>query len=382
MGKRKRKIIYFLLAVISVSLLMSEGALSPEAAGSSDAYEAVKGNVPDRTVEGRILEWTCRITEDVTEGEFLTKRLGMDLVTRQSVMETLRANWDEGLKYHSSAYSVTHADAASCVNYGGRQYVGRERTGYGYNCTGFVASVLYYANGGGAEDALTKMKEFYRPLSRGGSFTDGTGWYYYMEPEKASEGSDAPEGTKVYFLGETKDSDAMQAALTEAERTGKVREGYILFFWPSDGWDCHFGIYAGKDADGVHQMYHAAGTYHSGVHMNTSIDLTRVTSEGPSYMYVIPLPDAEGDLPWGEPGWQTLEGVRVHFGPDRKMTLGWYEEDWQRFYFDPETGSLALGWQEIEGTRVYFCKDGHLARNCIFGLNIVDEYGVCHEPGE
>ena len=55
------------------------------------------------------VEWKCRITEDVTEGEYLTMLLGMDQVTRQSVMETLRANWDSGLQYHSSAYSTTGA---------------------------------------------------------------------------------------------------------------------------------------------------------------------------------------------------------------------------------------------------------------------------------
>ena len=254
--------------------------------------------------------------------------------------------------------------------------------------------MLYYANGGTEENALEKMKEYYRPLARGGSFTDGTGWYDYLSDEHTvtgnaenSEGNDVSERervqhtfrTNVYYLGETVDSDSMQAALSQAERSGKVREGYILFFWPSTGWDCHFGIYAGKDADGVHQMYHAAGMYHSGVKMSASIDLTRVTSEGPSYMYVIPLPDAEGDHPWGEPGWQTLEGQRVHFYDDRKMTLGWYKENGEMYYLDPETGALTVGWREIEGDRYFFCEDGHMARNCMYGVQILDANGVCRD---
>ena len=322
------------------------------------------------------VEWKCRITEDVTEGEYLTMLLGMDQVTRQSVMETLRTNWDGGLQYHRSAYSTTHDDPASCVNYGSRQYVGRERKDYGYNCTGFVASVLYYANGETEEDALAKMKECFRPLSRGGSFTDGTGWYYYLA-EKQNE----PESgrAKVYYLGEAQDAASMQPMLDAAERSGKVREGYILFFWPSTGWDCHFGIYAGKTADGIHQMYHAAGTYHSGVKMNSSIDLTAVTSEGPSYMYVIPLPDAEGEHPRGEPGWQVLDGQRVHFYPSGKMTLGWYKEDDVWYYMDPETGVLTTGWREIGGNQYYFCKDGSMAENCMYGAQIIDENGVCQE---
>lgn len=316
------------------------------------------------------LEWKCRITGDVTEGEYLTKLLGMGEVTRQSVMETLRANWDEGLFYHGSAYSTTHNDPASCVNFGSRQYMGRERKGYGYNCTGFVASVLYYANGGSTEDALHKMKDLYRPLSRGGSFTDGTGWYYFLENK-----------VKVFYPGEVTDVESIQTVMGAADREGKLREGYILFFWPSTGWDCHFGIYAGKGTDGVYRMYHAAGTLHSGVKMNSSIDLTPVTSEGPSYMYVIPLPDEEGEVPVGEPGWQKTGGKQYHFYRTGKMTFGWFTEKGEWYFFDPATGEMAVGWREVSGKRYYFLENGRMARNCMYGVSILGPDGVLWTPG-
>ena len=131
------------------------------------------------------LEWVQNITEDNADGEYFTKKLGMDRVTRQSVLRTIEENWTEGLMYNLSAYTIDHTNAAECTNNGSEQYAGRVRKNYGYNCTGFVASVLYYANGGSRENALENMNELYMPLKKAGgrgsmrSFTDGTGWYYF-----------------------------------------------------------------------------------------------------------------------------------------------------------------------------------------------------------
>lgn len=409
MRRRTQKIPYLGIGAILLASIPFAGnaAAEAEAASREDAVCVSSMGIEERTVQvsgqvgRRSVDWRLRIDADVEEGEYFTVMLGMDQVTRQSVVETLQANWDLGLQYHAAAYSTTHEDPASCVNYGGHQYVGRERQDYGYNCTGFAASVLYYANGGTEEDALAKMKELYRPLAHGGSFTDGTGWYYYLAEEHdafptevggltekdddASSRVNRPEKrsdhvrVKVNYLGETQDEAAMQIALTEAEKAGKVKAGDVLFFWPSTGWDCHFGIYAGKDGEGVHRMYHAAGMYHRGVKMNASIDLTPVTSEGPSYMYVIPLPDAEEEHPRGEPGWQTLDAQSVYYYNNGKMALGWLKTEGEWYYLDPETGAMTTGWREIGGQKYYFCSDGRMARNCMYGLQIVDADGVCRE---
>ena len=270
--------------------------------------------------------WVRRIEGDVTIGDYLTKNLGMDRVTRQSVILTIRNNWTKGLEYNRSAYAITHEDAASCVNYGTEQYTGRVRKGYGYNCTGFVASVLYYANGGTKDGALANMNQLYDPLKpRSGSFTDGTGWYYFLE---GNEAEGIPK-TLLFDLGEVKDPDAIRTALAKADREGKLREGYILFFWPSTGWDCHFGIYAGKGGDGSYEMYHAAGRgNHNGVRLESSIDRSAVTCEGASYMYVLPLPEQKPGL------------------------------------------------QEIDGKTYFFCRDGRMARYVLFGMYYFDGDGA------
>ncbi len=282
------------------------------------------------------LMWDRRIPEDITDAEYFTRNLGMNLVTRQSVMRTIEDNWNDGLKYGEAAYHVNHADPAGCVNYGSRQYVGRENGNCGYNCTGFAASVLYYANGGSREDALSNMKEIYRPLyTKTVAFSDGTGWYYYIadgyDGRRGKNGETIPK-SKVYYMGEARDPEALQTVLTEAEKKGKLKEGYILYFWPSTGWDCHFGIYAGRDSAGIHQMYHAAGRgNHNGVRLEKPIDLTQATSEGASHVYIIPLPEVE-------PGLQVIDGKKYFFYPD-----------------------------------------GRMERNLLFGMYFYDKNGVCTE---
>ncbi|MBR6173411.1 MAG: hypothetical protein IKQ49_09635 [Eubacterium sp.] len=259
-----------------------------------------------------ILYWTQRISEDQREGEFFTRILGMRNVTRQSVIRTIRENWTEGLKYAESNYSLTHTKADTCINYGDAQYSGRVKTGYGYNCTGFAASVLYYANGGSKENALSEMNSLYLPLKQGRSyrsqtaFTDATGWYYFFAGEQyTSQGKGTAEKTKIYYMGNTTGADSIQEALQKAAGEGKLKKGYLIFFWPSTGYDCHVGFYAGKSREtGLHMMYHAAGKgIHSGIRIREHITLSQVTSEGASYLYIIPLPEEdERDTIWLDEG--------------------------------------------------------------------------------
>ena len=320
-----------------------------------------------------LYSWGLRISQDTTEGECMTENLGMDKVTRQKVIKTIEDNWTEGLKYCESSYSINHQDSAACVNYGNRQYAGREKKGYGYNCTGFVASVLYYANGGSMENAYAEMKELYRPLQkRSGSFTNGTGWYNYVaEGQKAETDSQDTPKTRVYYMGEITDPDSIQSALSAAEQTGRLKTGYILYFWPSTGWDCHLGIYAGRDSNGIHQMYHAAGRgNHNGVRLTEHVVCSQALSEGPSYLYILPLPESPA-------GWQDIDGKRYHFYADGEMTYRWSKEGSKWFYFDPVTGEMAAGLKTIDDRQYYFFKDGRMARYIMLGKLIFDRNGVC-----
>ena len=350
---------------ILIGMMLLTGVSSP-VSFASESLSRDKAAIPSHT-----LNWGRRIDEDITEGDYFTKNLGMERVTRQSVIRTLEENWTSGLKYGEARYWLAHENPPACVNYGSRQYEGRERDGYGFNCTGFIASVLYYANGESREDALTKMKEYYAPLQRRtGSFTDGTGWYSYLaDGQKAEEGASVPK-TRVYYMGEAVDPDSLQEVLTEAEKAGKVKPGYILFFWPSGGWDCHFGIYAGRDGSGVHQMYHAAGRGdHNGVRLTEPIALSRAASEGASYLYIIPLPEAMT-------GWNEVEGRRCHYYENGELTVGWYKEKDNWFYLSPVNGKMTTGLQTIGGKTYYFTGEGYLVRNCLFGMYFHDQNGV------
>ncbi len=337
--------------------------------GTCFAGDRFGDTTPVRKTEVIRYDWTRSISEDSTDGDYFTKNLGMDQVSRQSVIRTIQDNWKDGLRYGEAEYYVNHENAAGCINYGTEQYEGRDHRGYGFNCTGFVASVLYYANGGTREDALSQMNEIYLPLkqarSRGSqrSFTDGTGWYYYLADGKQQvDGSEVVRKSMVYYMGEVKDPDSIQAALTEADRAGKLKEGYLLYFWPTSGWDCHLGIYAGQDGNGVHQMYHAAGRgNHNGVRLTEPVTLSQVSSEGASDLYIVPLPEAMT-------GWQEVDGKKFHYYENGKMTRGWYQENNQWYYFDPVTGEMVRGLREMGENLYYFHHDGKMARYLMLGM--------------
>ena len=207
-GKRKIRITaYMLFSAVFICSFLNTGR--PASAKTVSAEMQM--------LQGRFYSWGQRISADTTDGEYLTENLGMDKVTRQSVIRTIEENWTEGLKYSEASYSVEHQNTASCVNYGNRQYKGHEQKGYGYNCTGFVASVLYYANGGEEKNACSNMKALYEPLQkRTGSFTNGTGWYNYIASGQ-KEGSSGTPRTNVYYMGEVTDPDSLQSALSAAE---------------------------------------------------------------------------------------------------------------------------------------------------------------------
>ena len=54
--------------------------------------------------------------------------------------------------------------------------------------------------------------------------------------------------TWIYYIGKTTDAASIQSQLTAAEKVGKLKGGYLIYFWPQNNSDCHVGIYAGKDA--------------------------------------------------------------------------------------------------------------------------------------
>ena len=54
-------------------------------------------------------------------------------------------------------------------------------------------------------------------------------------------------------------------------------------------------------------------------------------------------------------GWIEIDGQKYYFLPETgTMAAGWTEIDGQKYYFLPETGTMAVGWMEISGQRYYF----------------------------
>ena len=98
--------------------------------------------------------------------------------------------------------------------------------------------------------------------------------------------------------------------------------------------------------------------------------LSQAASEGPSYLHIIPLPEAKT-------GWQETEGMRYHFYADGTMTRRWYKENNNWYYFDPDTGEMATGLRTIDGKRYFFYRDGRMARYVMFGRLVFDGNGVC-----
>ena len=341
---------------------------------------------PEETQSVSAVAWDKEIDGDITDGDYLTKNLGLDKVTRQSVLRTISENWTKGLKYSEAVYTGNIYNAAKSVNYGDRQYIGNEKTDYGYNCSGFVASVLYYANGNSTEDAYSKMEQIYLPFKHGRilqnqkSFADGSGWYYYFKGEqKTSAGLSHVTKTNLYHLGQTTDADSIQAKLEAAEQAGKLKPGYVLYFWPTGKTDCHVGIYAGKNSDGEHLMYHAiggSGREHNGVYIDRDITLSRAINH-PSDLYVIPLPEEEEPPEYAvgwlrfygywyyyseagvrQTGWQKVGDYWYFLQGDGRMQTGWKWSGGKWYYLIPGTGRMATGWRKVSGKWYLFDGNG------------------------
>ena len=364
---------YIFLTLPVFILFLTEGVFGTGscvyAAGSHgpSAVRSVYGT------DGIRLEWDQEITGDIEDGEYLTDNLGMYGVTRRKVLQTVRDNWTKGLRYSSAIYKSAIREGWKCVNYGTRQYSGSEASGYGYNCSGFVASVLYYANGGTREDAYARMSRLYQPLIRGrrtgqqSSFADSSGWYYYFNGQQYN-----PDGTtgqvprtKLYYAGIVKTSADVGTHLDRLEKAGKLKAGYIVYFWPTGYTDCHVGVYAGKTDQGVHMMYHAIGkgTY-KGISIDRDIALTPVIPEFDSYLYILPLPDGTTDEEKADAG-EWINGwwygkdpnyLYLHTASWRKDKKGWWYGDDSGWYAKKK-------WEKIDGRWYYFNEKGYMAEN-------------------
>lgn len=354
--------------------------------------------------ENFTVDWDLEITKDIKDGHLLTENLGMELVTRKSILKVIKENWSKGRRYKDAKYAGAFWDAGRCVNYADKQYAGNAKAGYGYNCSGFVMSVLYYANGGTEKGALSKMESMYLPLKQGRrylnqkSFADSSGWYSYFNgviyPDRDSK-KYIPK-TNLYYLGVVQTADAIQKKLDQAEAAGKVKPGDMVYFWPTGNTDCHVGFYAGKSKKGVHQMYHAVGEgRHLGV-WTPDITLSPVLPVDVSYMYIVPMPDettvqpnswvttASGNkkyynknlkavVGWKkinkkwyffnsagimQTGWVTSKGVKYFLGSDGSLRIGWKKMGDGWCYLDDRTGALSHGWKKIKKKWYLFSPDG------------------------
>ena len=309
------------------------------------------------------VDWALIIKEDITDGDYLSRNLGMYNVTRQRVLRTARENWSSGLKYKDSEYDDDYLNVGTCINYGSEQYSGTEKHGYGYNCSGFVASVLYYANGGPKENALKNMIEYYKPLKQGrtyyaqSSFSDSSGWYYFFNGVQypAPGTSTTVTRTNMYYLGEVNSTEITQEKLNLAERAGKLKEGYLIYYWPVGGTDCHVGVYAGKSTTGEHMMYHAVGRGHYLCGRMGNMEYSAVMPLYVSYLYIIPLPEEPNVSP---NSWHKDDMGRWLYYDESKMPVtGWKEIDGKWYYFDI-SGEMQTGWKWIRGSWYYLKSTG------------------------
>ncbi len=57
-------------------------------------------------------------------------------------------------------------------------------------------------------------------------------------------------------------------------------------------------------------------------------------------------------------GWITTASGKRLAKDNGAIILGWYEEDDNTFYFDPDTGIMATGWYDVDSKTYYFGEDG------------------------
>ena len=319
----------------------------------------------------QVLWWRQDITTNYTGGKYISQLLGLNNLTADKMIETIKKNWKKGLKYSTAQYVGTFWKDGTCVNYGTKQYSGYSYTGYGYNCTGFVASVLYYANGGKKENALAKMDRQFLQLKQGREassqtrFTDGSGWYYFFNGEQHTPEvkQRTIEKTKIYYAGVVSTAQDIQRQLDLQAKKGHLKAGYIIYFWPVGGTDCHLGIYAGKSKKGVHRMYHAFGKgTHMGVSLSSDVALSPVVTDDSSYLYIVPLPDTpvkpEYKSEWVKGKWYNSDGTQT-----RPYTLSWKKNSNGRWVEDTSGWCPKKRWLRINGKWYYFTGQGYCIKS-------------------
>ncbi|MCR5630144.1 hypothetical protein [Eubacterium sp.] len=186
------------------------------------------------------------------------------------------ANWNKGLHYNGAVYhGLNYGNVGTNINYNfatNMQYKYRDKAGYGYNCTGVVTSVMYYAS-----KTEKSIPEFYDRLIEGGSLgkiCNGFVWWNFINKYKV----------KKYCAGRVSNSKDTNKVLNTDKR---IKKGYMIYFSPTvRGGDCHLGFYWGTDSKGNHMMRHSIWR---GFEWSAAFPGARGTYD----LYVIPLSNSK-----------------------------------------------------------------------------------------
>ena len=186
------------------------------------------------------------------------------------------ANWNKGLHYNGAVYhGLNYGNVGTNINYNfatNTQYKYRDKAGYGYNCTGVVTSVMYYAS-----KTEKSIPEFYDRLIEGGSLgkiCNGFVWWNFINKYKV----------KKYCAGRVSNSKDTNKVLNTDKR---IKKGYMIYFSPTvRGGDCHLGFYWGTDSKGNHMMRHSIWR---GFEWSAAFPGARGTYD----LYVIPLSNSK-----------------------------------------------------------------------------------------
>jgi len=190
----------------------------------------------------------------------------------RSVRLFFNKNWNRGLHYNGAKYyGLNSGNVGTNINYNFKtktQYKLREKDGYGYNCTGVVTSVLYYAS-----KTKKSFGKYYKRLIDGqgiGKICNGFYWWYFFNNYNV----------KKYCAGRVSNKDDVNRVLNKAP---DLQTGYVIYFSPTvRGGDCHLGFYWGKDHNGDHMMRHCIWR---GFEWSNAFPGARGTYD----LYVIPL---------------------------------------------------------------------------------------------
>ena len=186
------------------------------------------------------------------------------------------ANWNKGLHYNGAVYhGLNYGNVGTNINYNfatNTQYKYRDKAGYGYNCTGVVTSVMYYAS-----KTDKSIPEFYDRLIEGGNLgkiCNGFVWWNFINKYKV----------KKYCAGRVSNPKDTNKVLNKDKR---IKKGYMIYFSPTvRGGDCHLGFYWGTDSKGNHMMRHSIWR---GFEWSAAFPGARGTYD----LYVIPLSNSK-----------------------------------------------------------------------------------------